>query len=231
MHLTLTLDRFLSLFSYLKDLGYGETGDVDVGITFSVGSSRNSPRKDHASSHFNHLSATASGNNHDSSLDDAPRTAVEAILPWRRNSSFGPAANQENSEDNTSMVLKQEEFPPWISNKDYLPNNYASPTNTMLEALDRDRQNSCHKIPHVHEIFQASGTNNQVDSTDRSVGLDLTELNANNGKDNNSQGRKNKETTMATVSPFPSRASSRAEAVTAVNPAFLDDNDIPITKL
>ena len=291
-----TLDRFLSLFTFVVDhhldLGYGEAGDVDIGITFSVGSNRNSPRKDHSGTyhhqqhhqhqhhhhHHHHLSASGggvggnsgalglgasgmasgtagagggggSGGHNDSSLDDAPRTAVEAILPWRRNSSFGPAANQENSEDNTSMVLKQEEFPPWITNKDYLPNNYASPTNTMLEALDRDRQNSCHKIPHVHDIFQASGsTDAPEDSTDRSVGLDLTELNANNNGNNTnsnintntnnsnrengkSSGRGKGTMTTVSVSPFPSRASSRAEAVTAVNPAFLDDNDIPVTKL
>ena len=191
---------------------------------------------------MHHLTA----NRHvDCSVDDSPKTAVEAILPWRRNSSFGPAANQENNDDNASMVLKQEEFPPWITNKDYLPNNYASPTNTMLQALDRDRQNSCHKIPHVHEIFQASGGNDdQENSSDRSVGLDLTELNAKKSVSGRVDGKKlqanakqitsETETTArssSTTSPFPRDAPSPAEAVTAINPAFLDDNDIPVTKL
>lgn len=230
----------MCIFIFLLDLAFSESGDVDQGITFSVGSSRNSPRKDHHVTHMHHLTA----NRHvDCSVDDSPKTAVEAILPWRRNSSFGPTANQENADDNTSMVLKQEEFPPWITNKDYLPNNYASPTNTMLQALDRDRQNSCHKIPHVHEIFQASGgPDDQENSSDRSVGLDLTELNAKKSVTSKVDGKRtntnkqltndtNETTTTTITSPFTRDAPSPAEAVTAINPAFLDDNDIPVTKL
>lgn len=79
----------------------------------------------------------------------AEMTAVESILPWRRKSSFAPddVQEQDGDEDNASLVLKQEEFPPWITNKEYLP-NYASPSTTVIQALDRDRN------PHVFQIFE-----------------------------------------------------------------------------
>ena len=53
--------------------------------------------------------------------DDAQlEEAIQAkALPWRRG---------EVSEEVHPKV--QEEFPPWINNKEYLP--YASPTNTLL---------------------------------------------------------------------------------------------------
>lgn len=88
--------------------------------------------------------------------DDAPKTSAESTLPWRRDSVTNqPDADmsrgQEVSEyDRSSMALKQEEFPPWISNKEYIP-NYASPTNTLLAEIDR--KNSMQKTPSVYEIF------------------------------------------------------------------------------
>ena len=64
--------------------------------------------------------------------DDTPKTSAESTLPWRRDSSTNPpdsdmARGQELADyDRSSVALKQEEFPPWITNKDYIP-NYASP--------------------------------------------------------------------------------------------------------
>ena len=44
--------------------------------------------------------------------------AIQAkALPWRR-------------DEKEQSPKAQEEFPPWINNKDYLP--YASPTNTLM---------------------------------------------------------------------------------------------------
>lgn len=88
--------------------------------------------------------------------DDAPKTSAESTLPWRRDSSTNPpdsdmARGQEVADyDRSSVALKQEEFPPWITNKDYIP-NYASPTDTLLAEIDR--KNSMQKTPSVYEIF------------------------------------------------------------------------------
>lgn len=82
-------------------------------------------------------------------------TAVESILPWRRKSSFAPDdSSQADDEDNLSLVLKQAEFPAWIGNKQYLP-NYASPSTTVMRALDQDRN------PHVIHIFNNGHSDRQ----------------------------------------------------------------------
>lgn len=47
--------------------------------------------------------------------------AIQAkALPWRR----------EEGEADTSVPKVQDEFPPWIKNKDYL--SYDSPSNTLM---------------------------------------------------------------------------------------------------
>src|SRR5205814_2002133 len=50
--------------------------------------------------------------------------------------------------------------------KDYLP-QYASPTNTMLEALDRDRNSSQSRIPPVFEIFHQQESSNRSRTSSR----------------------------------------------------------------
>ena len=52
----------------------------------------------------------------DAQMDEAIQSKA---LPWRREDEIGPGYSKV-----------QEEFPPWINNKDYLP--YASPTNTLM---------------------------------------------------------------------------------------------------
>ena len=68
---------------------------------------------------LNKTSITGETNNAfvgDAQLDEAIQSKA---LPWRREDEIGPGYSKV-----------QEEFPPWINNKDYLP--YASPTNTLM---------------------------------------------------------------------------------------------------
>jgi len=82
----------------------------------------------------------------------APVTATESTLPWRRSSS--------KDESSSAQAIRQEEFPPWIDNKDYVP-YYASPTNTYLGKLDQTKgsgnlninNNQTQRTPTVYEIF------------------------------------------------------------------------------
>lgn len=110
--------------------------------------------------------------------EDAPKTSAESTLPWRRDSvtnnqpETDMSRGQELAEyDRSSMALRQEEFPPWISNKEYIP-NYASPTNTLLAEIDR--KNSMQKTPSVYEIFTiadspANASGNNQDDHDTNV--------------------------------------------------------------
>ena len=89
----------------------------------------------------------------ESGQSNHPLAATEASLPWRRDS---------NVETTSAQVVRQEEFPPWIDNKDYL-DNYASPTNTYLAKLSEqtkpknsDQENNSSpngRTPTVYEIF------------------------------------------------------------------------------
>jgi hypothetical protein len=262
--------------------------------------------------------------------DDKPKTAVEAILPWRRNSSFGNTIDPDKSNmipsdmtdksgcasafkgslpedhDDEQQAVKQQEFPPWIGNKEYLPNSYASPTNTLLEALDRHRsRESQNKILPVFEIFAGansshSDSNNEDDSgssytktkpltkppnqsssslspnsrtyprshfqdeesniksasrgSSSTEDLDMKEIRSQKPSRNNQPSSPSKKGIMTpssrrdssskmsssplTSCVFSVRPSSRQEAVTAINPAFLPDSDQddhdsrdPVTKL
>jgi len=53
------------------------------------------------------------------------QTPVESTLPWKRD---------EDEEDESSFAVRQNEFPAWATNKDYLA--YNSPTNTFLGKLN-----------------------------------------------------------------------------------------------
>ncbi|RWS24783.1 sodium/hydrogen exchanger-like protein [Leptotrombidium deliense] len=87
-----------------------------------------------------------------SSDPQTPSTATESTLPWRRVSTVYEGAQS------TSGPLRQEEFPPWITNKEYVV-NYSSPSNTLINTLDKNQ-----KKP-VYEIFTISeGTEPKVSS-------------------------------------------------------------------
>ena len=298
-----------------------ENGEGDVGIVFHV--------SDKSSNYLHPSSSPAMKTTRSSSIDDdKPKTAVEAILPWRRNSSFGyidpdkynndidKSGNGSSfkgalpEDDDEQAVLKQQEFPPWIGNKEYLPNSYASPTNTLLQALDRDRnKESQNRIPPVFEIFagttpsqSGNSSNNEEDAayngskvqqnkppkqsssppnsrnsprsqnkesnitsdshrtrrrgSSSAEEMDMKDMRKRRGS-KTSKAVSTPETTVTSsvnnkgqlsprVSPsnlsssptisyvFPARPSSRQEAVTAINPAFLpdeDDSHHPVTKL
>lgn len=161
--------------------------------------------------------------------DDQPKTAVEAILPWRRNSSFGTQAEVETvvspgiegdrngvssgiqDNDDLNPVLKQQEFPPWIGNREYFPNSYASPSNTMLQALDRDRnREGQYKIRPVFEIF-AGTTNSENSSNDESYSdlIHLTEKQQNDSVAVAASSSSNQKQQQQQRSPPPPRDQSK----------------------
>lgn len=155
----------------------------DEGITFTVAKS---PTKSLSDSRF-----------------ESPKTAVEASLPWRRSSTCEAQDGLcgRPDEARSTSALKQEEFPSWIANRDYLPNAYASPTNTLLRKLDSSRQSDGTRIPPVFEIFTISegalrGAN----------------------RDNETRGPSDLSQATSTTSP----------GSTAINLGFVDDEDNPI---
>lgn len=139
-----------------------------------------------------------------------------------------------HDEEDQQQVLKQQEFPSWIGNKEYLPTSYASPSNTLLQALDRDRN----KAPVVFEIFAGASSQSGNSSNDESPSnIDLKDMKRDMRKrktDKDNMRRENKTESPSQV--FPARPSSRQEAAAAINPAFVPDTDPdlhhhPVTKL
>lgn len=89
---------------------------------------------------------------------DDPRTQAESMLPWRRKSLV------EGGESNKSKgPLKQDEFPSWIENRDYVT-SYASPTHTLLKRIDNNTSK-----PRIHEIFTINESSIPSDSRASSV--------------------------------------------------------------
>jgi hypothetical protein len=97
-------------------------------------------------------------------------TTMERELPWKR-------------EDQEEASVRQNEFPAWSQNKEYLA--YNSPTNTYLGGLDRNQQ----RIPTVIGLFKRDSVssipgsrrgsiqsihyhNNRMDSPRHSIGSD-----------------------------------------------------------
>lgn len=121
--------------SNVGESSIGETDDGGIEFTAKKHSPEPSPSQ-----------ADSAHNNH-------PLAATESTLPWRRDSDV---------EASSAQVVRQEEFPPWIDNKDYLP-YYASPTNTYLAKLSDQSKPKDHKdetnagqsgrTPTVYEIF------------------------------------------------------------------------------
>ncbi|KAG1683641.1 Sodium/hydrogen exchanger 2 [Nymphon striatum] len=60
---------------------------------------------------------------------DENTTIAESVLPWKRDDECDPDLHQ---------VFRQQEFPAWIENKDYV--QYQSPTSTYLEGLNKEPQ-------------------------------------------------------------------------------------------
>jgi len=104
------------------------------------------------------LSKTSiTGENNRAFIGDAP--VDEAIqskaLPWRREDEMGPGYSKV-----------QEEFPPWINNKDYLP--YDSPTNTLMGVSKHNSEvpsviGFFRKDSHVSQSGPASRKNSELE--------------------------------------------------------------------
>lgn len=77
------------------------------------------------------------------------------------NTTGGSFDSQSSVTGLSTGPLKQEEFPPWINNKEYLI-GYCSPTNTILRNIDLSKQNT--RMPTVHEIFSINGSEGQLNT-------------------------------------------------------------------
>lgn len=85
---------------------------------------------------------TSESDNEDSSIQTAPppKTLTESTLPWKRDAQESPDSN---------YVQRQEEFPSWIENQDYLI--HGSPTNTLISRLGSATKRV--SAPAVFDIF------------------------------------------------------------------------------
>lgn len=99
-----------------------------------------------------------------------PPTITEASLPWRRSPHSeehsacdhgidSKECSTEGSPENHPPGLlrglsgcRQEEFPPWITNPEYIT-AYASPTETYLGAVLEQNISNQQPVPSIHEIF------------------------------------------------------------------------------
>ncbi len=89
-------------------------------------------------------------------------TVTESTLPWRRSGSI---------DQSSAQAIRQEEYPPWIDNKDYMP-CYASPTNTYLGKLEETKSrgtlnnSQSQRTPTVYEIFTILETGENATRSD-----------------------------------------------------------------
>ncbi|XP_013784727.2 uncharacterized protein LOC106468829 [Limulus polyphemus] len=102
----------------------------DEGITFTAPTPLSESDVDILSSDFNRISHPTK--------EFRPLTLTETTLPWKR---------EENCTDR-SCVQKQQEFPPWVENKEY--HAYSSLTKTFLGKIN---PNSDIKPPNVFAVF------------------------------------------------------------------------------
>ncbi|XP_045107758.1 Na(+)/H(+) exchanger protein 2-like isoform X1 [Portunus trituberculatus] len=79
--------------------------------------------------------------------DGSQPTLAEAVLPWKR----------PEDEEVCQMPVKQNEFPAWASNKEYV--NYYSPSNTFLGKLGRHDS-----YPNIREIFERRNSSSSIKS-------------------------------------------------------------------
>ncbi|XP_063844818.1 Na(+)/H(+) exchanger protein 2-like isoform X2 [Scylla paramamosain] len=79
--------------------------------------------------------------------DGSQPTLAEAVLPWKR----------PEDEEVCQMPVKQNEFPAWASNKEYV--NYYSPSSTFLGKLGRHDS-----YPNIREIFERRNSSSSIKS-------------------------------------------------------------------
>lgn len=92
---------------------------------------------------------------------DAPRTAVESTLPWRRNSTSTDTVEGRRLADEP---LTQDEFlSRWLpTGREYLEGSFASPSNTLLRQLDHSKQ--IEAPPRVFEVFPLAASSSSSGS-------------------------------------------------------------------
>ncbi|KAI1306501.1 Sodium/hydrogen exchanger 3 [Halotydeus destructor] len=152
----------------------------------------------------------------DSNLE-SPRTAIETNLPWRRNSDTDEGDSRGNQDQDGAAggeePLRQTEFAPWITSKEYLQTRYVSPTNTLIRNLDRekDKENAARLRP-VFEIFGEGASSSDQPSANGSQGRQIELTESTNKDDLN----------------LPPKMNSDA---TAINLAFEDDEHPSVSKL
>ncbi|XP_054711585.1 Na(+)/H(+) exchanger beta-like [Uloborus diversus] len=130
----------LSTYSSLLDVS---SGLEDDGIVFTAGTV--SPQQEK-----NQKDNSSESDNEDSSLPNViPKTLTELTLPWKRD--VETRGSPENLEP--TFVLRQEAFPYWIENSEYLV--HGSPTNTLLSRLGNNSKRI--RAPAVFDIFDQSG--------------------------------------------------------------------------
>ena len=159
--------------------------------------------------------------------DNKELTAVETILPWRRRSSFAPddQNNAAQADDTVSLVLKQEEFPVWISNKQHLPQGYASPSTTLIQSLDKERNNTT-------SIFSIFGGETRVSQAAAAAGArHASTPSAATGA--NSESTRHQRPAGKTDQQKSANTDTKTKAdQSAENAAFVHDmDDDPVTKL
>lgn len=72
-----------------------------------------------------------------------PKTLTETTLPWKRDN------QREDGSVESDYVQRQQEFPSWIENQDYLI--HGSPTNTLISRLGSATKRV--SVPAVFDIF------------------------------------------------------------------------------
>lgn len=88
---------------------------------------------------------TSESDNEDSSIQTGPppKTLTESTLPWKRD------VQDADGSSESDYVQRQQEFPSWIENQDYLI--HGSPTNTLISRLGTTSKRI--SAPAVFDIF------------------------------------------------------------------------------
>lgn len=90
---------------------------------------------------------TSESDSEDSSIQTVPQqTLTETVLPWKRD------VNTDGSPESVNYVQRQQAFPTWIENRDYLI--HGSPSNTLISRLGSATKRV--SAPAVFDIFGES---------------------------------------------------------------------------
>ncbi|KFM62764.1 hypothetical protein X975_15782, partial [Stegodyphus mimosarum] len=137
------MDEPLSAYSSLLDVS---SSHEDEGIVFTVNGIQRTPSPQQP---YAKEGSSCSDNEDDSSLQNpSQKTLTELTLPWKRDVETGVGGYP----DSANFVHRQQEFPSWIENRDYLI--HGSPTNTLLSRLGNASKRV--SAPAVFEIFGQS---------------------------------------------------------------------------